>query len=183
MVNGHNQAMSSPRLQMSFKTTPTPSVQALRHPLYRLPSSRRHPPTALAWFGRVRPSRSNRLCNAAWQAPCSTPHQHCSQGHSSIRAAAHGSPDGLGSYRLPQLLAVWTLSSARGWRVLTGLGYHAGSLKLDQIARVQHFMAIDAGMRTIRGDTVGRWMVTGSGSAVTFGTAPVDFFTWAGRIS
>ena len=77
---------------------------------------------------------------------------------------------------------MWTLSSARGWRVLTGLGYRAGSLKLDQIARVQHFMAIDAGMRTIRGDTVGRWMVTGSGSAVTFGTAPVDFFTWAGRL-
>ncbi len=43
--------------------------------------------------------------------------------------------------------------------MLTGLGYRAGSLTPDQIGRVQHLVAIDAGMRTIRGDTVGEWMV------------------------
>ena len=78
------------------------------------------------------------------------------------------------------LLAVWKLAPARGWRMLTGLGYRAGSLTPDQIGRVQHLMAIDAGMRTIRGDTVGEWMVTGNGSAVLSGSSPVDFLTRAG---
>ena len=41
-------------------------------------------------------------------------------------------------------------------------------------------MAIDASMRTIRGDTVGEWMVTGNGSAVTSGSSPVDYLTRAG---
>ena len=41
-------------------------------------------------------------------------------------------------------------------------------------------MAIDAGMRTIRGDTVCEWMVIGNGSAVTSGAAPADFLTRAG---
>jgi hypothetical protein len=57
------------------------------------------------------------------------------------------------------LLQVWKLAPARGWRMLTGLGYRAGSLTPDQIARVQHLMAIDAGMRTIKGDAVGEWLV------------------------
>ena len=72
------------------------------------------------------------------------------------------------------LLRGWKLPPARGWRMLTGLGYRAGSLTPDQIARVQHLIEIDAGMRTIRGDTVGEWMVTGNGSAVTSGSSPVD---------
>ncbi len=54
-----------------------------------------------------------------------------------------------------ELLAAWKLPPARGWRMLTGLGYRAGSLTPDQIARVQHLVAIDAGMRGIRGDAVG----------------------------
>ena len=74
-----------------------------------------------------------------------------------------------------ELLATWRLAPARSWRMLTGLSYRAGSLTPDQIARVQHLVAIDAGMRTIRGDTVGEWMVVGNGSAVTSGVAPVDF--------
>ncbi len=78
------------------------------------------------------------------------------------------------------LLQVWKLAPARGWRMLTGLGYRAGSLTPDQIARVQHLVAIDAGMRTIKGDAVGDWMVAGNGSAVTSGASPVDFLTRAG---
>ena len=39
-------------------------------------------------------------------------------------------------------------------------------------------MAIN--MRTIRGDTVGEWMVTGNGSALTSGSSPVDYLTRAG---
>ena len=49
--------------------------------------------------------------------------------------------------------------------MLTGAGYRAESLTPDQIARVQHLIAIDAGMRTIHGDDVGEWMVTGSNGA------------------
>ncbi len=78
------------------------------------------------------------------------------------------------------LLAGWKLAPARGWRMLTGLGYRAGSLTPDQIAKVQHLVAIDAGMRAIRGDTVGEWMVTGNGAAVMSGSSPVDFLTRAG---
>ncbi len=78
------------------------------------------------------------------------------------------------------LLAAWKLAPSRGWRMLTGLGYRAGSLTPEQIARVQHLMAVDADMRSIRGDTVGEWMVTGNGAAVLAGSAPVDFLTRAG---
>jgi hypothetical protein len=50
----------------------------------------------------------------------------------------------------------------------------------DQINRVQHLMAIDAGMGTIKDDAVGEWMVAGNGSGVTSGASPVDFLTRAG---
>ena len=66
--------------------------------------------------------------------------------------------------------------------MLTGLGYGAGSLTPDQIARVKHLAAIDAGMRAIRGDTVSDWLVAGHGLAVTSGSAPVDFLTRAGTV-
>ncbi len=78
------------------------------------------------------------------------------------------------------LLAAWKLAPARGWRMLTGLGYRAGSLTPEQIAKVQHLVAVDADMRSIRGDSVGEWMVTGNGAAVLAGSAPVDFLTRAG---
>ena len=79
-----------------------------------------------------------------------------------------------------ELLATWNLAPARGWRMLTGLGYRAGSLTPDQIGRVQYLAAIDAGMRAIRGDTVGEWMVASNGSAVLSGSSPVDYLTGAG---
>ena len=80
------------------------------------------------------------------------------------------------------LLQAWKLPPARYWRMLTGLGYRAGSLTPDQIARVQHLLAIDAGMRVIKGDAVGEWLVAGNGSAVTSGASPVDFLTRAGTV-
>jgi hypothetical protein len=79
-----------------------------------------------------------------------------------------------------ELLRAWKLATARGWRMLTGLGYRAGSLTPDQIQRVQHLVAIDAGMRAIKGDAVGEWLVVGHGSGVTSGASPVDFLTRAG---
>ncbi len=79
-----------------------------------------------------------------------------------------------------ELLRTWKLPPARGWRMLTGLGYRAGSLTPDQITRVQHLMAIDAGMRTIKGDAVGEWLVTGNGAAVLSGSSPMDFLSRAG---
>ncbi len=78
------------------------------------------------------------------------------------------------------LLQGWKMAPARAWRMLTGLGYRAGSLTPDQITRVQHLIAIDAGMRTIKRDRVGEWMVAGNTLAVTSGAAPVDFLARAG---
>jgi hypothetical protein len=83
------------------------------------------------------------------------------------------------------LLKALKLPPAQGWRMLTGLGYRAGSLTPDQIARVQHLVPIDAGMRTIKGNAVGEWMVASNGFAVTSGASPVEFLTrsgsWADR--
>jgi hypothetical protein len=78
------------------------------------------------------------------------------------------------------LLKAWKLAPARGWRMLTGLGYRAGSLTPDQITRVQHLVAIDTGMRAIKGDRVGEWLVAGNGAAVLSGSSPIDFLTRAG---
>ena len=80
------------------------------------------------------------------------------------------------------LIRQWRLPPARCWRMLTGVGYRAGSLTPDQIARVQHLIAIDAGMRTVRGDDVGEWMVTGNGAAMLFRSSPIDFLTHAGIV-
>ena len=80
------------------------------------------------------------------------------------------------------LIKAWKLPPARGWRMLTGLGYRAGSLTADQITRVQHLVAIDAGMRAIKGNAVGEWIVAGNGSGVTSGAAPVDFLTRSGTV-
>ena len=79
-----------------------------------------------------------------------------------------------------EMLRTWNLPPARAWRMLTGVGYRAGSLTADQIARVHHLVAIDVGMRTIKGAGVGEWMVAGNGSAVTSGSSPIDFLTRAG---
>ena len=61
--------------------------------------------------------------------------------------------------------------------MLTGVGYQAGSLTEAQAERVAHLVAIDAGMRTIGGQSVGDWMVKGNPAAVTSGSAPVDYLT------
>ena len=81
-----------------------------------------------------------------------------------------------------ELIRRWKLPPSRCWRMLTGVGYRARSLTPDQIARVQHLIAIDAGMRTVRGDDVGEWMVTGNGAAMLFGSSPIDFLTHAGIV-
>ncbi len=81
-----------------------------------------------------------------------------------------------------ELLKAWKLAPARGWRMLTGLGYRAGSLTPDQIARVEHLVAIDVGMRAIKGDRVGEWMVAGNGAAVLSGSSPIDFLTRSGTV-
>jgi hypothetical protein len=57
-----------------------------------------------------------------------------------------------------ELLQGWKLPPAQAWRMLTGVGYRAGSLTPDQIVRVQHLVAIDTGMRLIKGDGAGEWM-------------------------
>ena len=140
-----------------------------------------HSLPALACSGHVRPSRPNRLRNAARQAPCPRRTTTAAKAVSAPvqqSAAALTSSGAIAAF--VDLLATWKLAPARGWRMLTGLGYRAGSLTPDQIARVQHLAAIDAGMCTIRGDTVGEWMVASNGAAVLSGSSPVDFLTREG---
>ena len=77
-----------------------------------------------------------------------------------------------------ELIRVWKLPPARGWRMLTGVGWQAGSLTADQIDRVQHLVAIDAGLRPT---AVGEWMMTtGNPAPLLCGASPVDDLTRTG---
>ena len=78
------------------------------------------------------------------------------------------------------LLRVWKMPPARGWRMLTGLGYRAGSLTSGQIVKVQHLMAISASMRSVLGEAAGEWMVAPNDAAGLAGRAPVDFLMQVG---
>jgi hypothetical protein len=77
------------------------------------------------------------------------------------------------------LLLAWRLPPARGWRMLTGVGWQAGSLTPEQIGRVQHLVAIDAGLRAIR-MSPGEWMMTANQAPVLSGSAPVDYLMRTG---
>ena len=55
-----------------------------------------------------------------------------------MRLAALISFDAIAAFL--DLLASWRLAPACGWRMVTGFGYRAASLTLDQIARVQHLL-------------------------------------------
>ncbi len=75
------------------------------------------------------------------------------------------------------LMRQWKLAPARGWRMLTGVSWSAGSLTPDQLARVECLIAIDAGLHSA---DVGRWMTTGNASPLLCGASPVDYLTKAG---
>ena len=76
-----------------------------------------------------------------------------------------------------ELIRAWKLPPARGWRMLTGVGWQAGSLTPDQIDRVQHLVAIDVGLRP---RAVGEWMMTGNPAPLLCGASPVDYLTRTG---
>ena len=78
------------------------------------------------------------------------------------------------------LIAAWAMPPARAWRMLTGVGWQAGSLTDDQAVRVAHLVAIDTGMRAIGGQPVGTWMVTGNPAPLLAGAAPVDYLAKRG---
>ena len=75
------------------------------------------------------------------------------------------------------LLRQWKLAPTRGWRMLTGVTWSAGSLTPDQIARVECLIAINSGLHSA---DVGKWMTTGNPSLLLCGTTPVDYLTRAG---
>ncbi len=79
-----------------------------------------------------------------------------------------------------KLVGAWAMPPARGWRMLTGVGYRAGSLTADQAARVGYLVAIDAAIRKIGGQPAGVWMVTGNPAAVLGGSAPADYLAKRG---
>ena len=67
------------------------------------------------------------------------------------------------------------------WRMLTGLGYQAGSLTDDQVMGVAHLIAIDAAMKPISGQPVGAWMTTGNMAPVFNGSSPMAYLTRGGQ--
>ena len=75
------------------------------------------------------------------------------------------------------LLRQWKLAPARGWRMLTGVGWQAGLPTADQIDRVQDLVAIDAGLRP---RLVSEWMMTGNPAPLLCGSSPVDYLTRTG---
>jgi hypothetical protein len=141
----------------AFQPTLSPSLQIARQAAIDTRSR-------LACSGHFRSFRPHRLRPTTGKARCPTTCGPC--GRQAIPGrpiATYSGPDVLdGINAFLGLLQTWKLSPARGWRILTGLGYRAGSLTFDQLARVQHLVAIDAGMRTIKCDAVGDWMVAGN---------------------
>ncbi len=79
-----------------------------------------------------------------------------------------------------KLSETWAMPPAWAWRMLTGVGWQAGSLTEDQAVRVAHLVAIDAAMKAIGGQTVGTWMVTGNPAPLLGGAAPVDYLAKRG---
>ena len=77
------------------------------------------------------------------------------------------------------LIQAWRLPPVRAWRMLTGVTYAAGSLTADQMTRVEHLVAIDAGLRGIGMDPAA-WMVTGNPTPLLAGSVPVDYLTRTG---
>ncbi len=77
------------------------------------------------------------------------------------------------------MLRAWKLPPARGWRMLTGVGWQAGSLTADQVTRVEHLVAVDTGLRAMKLDP-GEWMLTPNPASVLAGSAPVDYLTRTG---
>ena len=75
------------------------------------------------------------------------------------------------------LMRRWKLAPTRGWRMLTGVTWSAGSLTADQIDRVECLIAIDAGLHSA---DVGKWMTTGNPMPLLCGASPVNYLTRTG---
>ena len=71
----------------------------------------------------------------------------------------------------------WKLAPVRGWRMLTGVCWSAGSLTPDQVARVECLIAIDAGLHSA---DVGKWMTTSNPAPLLCGATLVDYLTRTG---
>ena len=72
------------------------------------------------------------------------------------------------------LIAEWRMPPARAWRMLTGVGYQAGALSVEQIHRVEILALLDLAMRGIAAVPVGEWMVTPNGAPLFAGSSPAD---------
>ena len=78
------------------------------------------------------------------------------------------------------LIEQWRMPPARAWRMLTGVGYRAGSLSPEQIGRVDALMTIDAAMQGIALGSVGEWLMKPNAAPLFGGSAPVDYLTRLG---
>ena len=67
--------------------------------------------------------------------------------------AALTSPEALRASQT--LITEWRLAPAPAWRMLTALGYQAGSLSAEQVARVEMLVELDKIMRPIAPRSVG----------------------------
>ena len=79
------------------------------------------------------------------------------------------------------LVADWRMPPARAWRMLTGVGWQAGSLTAEQVQRVEILALVDLAMRGIAAVPVGEWLVTPNAAPLFAGSAPADYLTKLGQ--
>ena len=89
------------------------------------------------------------------------------------------SPEALRVFRA--LIANWRVPPARAWRMLTGVGYQAGSLTPDQVQRVEILAMIDQAMQGNVVGSVGEWMVKPNPAPIFAGSAPMDYLARLGQ--
>ena len=80
-----------------------------------------------------------------------------------------------------ELIADWRMPPARAWRMLTGVGYAAGSLTPEQIQRVEILVLVDLAMRGSVEGSVGDWLTTPNAAPLFSGSAPADYLTKLGQ--
>ena len=94
-------------------------------------------------------------------------------------APALASPEALRVFRA--LIADWRVPPARAWRMLTGVGYQAGSLTPDQVQRVEILAMVDQAMQGTVVGSVGEWMEKPNTAPIFAGSAPMDYLARLGQ--
>ncbi len=79
------------------------------------------------------------------------------------------------------LIFEWQMPQARAWRMLTGVGWQAGSLSAEQIQRVEILFVVNQALQGVALGSVGVWLVTPNAAPLFAGTAPADYLIKLGQ--